>query len=98
MRDLPGIFWILVLTFVSGTGLFIYARVGPSPVPSAETVWGHVEGLRQNLEYRRVNLEVGTQRESVAPPYRSHHLALPCHAGRNWSCPCLIDRRGHLLS
>jgi hypothetical protein len=69
MKDIPGLFFILILVFVAGGGLFAYSRMGPAPVPNAESAWEYVEAFRQNLEYRRVNLAVGATRESNLPPY-----------------------------
>ncbi|MFH1018972.1 MAG: hypothetical protein V1798_12455 [Pseudomonadota bacterium] len=87
MRDIPGIFWILILTFVAGGTLFFYSSLGPGSVPHAESAWQHVEEFRQNLEYRRVGMAVGATQESVAPPYRIIALRLadsevPTHVAR----------------
>ena len=70
MKDIPGIFWILLLTFVAGSGILLYSRLGPSAVPQAHSAWEHVEAFRQDVEYRRGTLAVGATRENVAPPYR----------------------------
>ncbi len=87
MKDIPGIFWILALAFVAGVGLLIYSRSEPYTVPQVLSAWDHVEGFRQNLEYRRVNMTVGSSRENVVPPYRliAQRLAdaeRPAHVAR----------------
>ena len=71
MKDVPGVFWILCMLFLTGAGVILYSRSGSQvETVKAESVWENVEAFQENLTYRRVNLVIGPTKEHTHAPYR----------------------------
>lgn len=68
MKDLPALFIILAVFFVSSVALIFYSKTGPMPVMPVQNAWTIVQEAESRLEDRAWNVSAGRDYEQLFEP------------------------------